>query len=466
MSIISKNPANEEILKVYEELSDDEIEIKLENSKNAFAEWKKTDFASRANLMKIVAIKLREQKKELALLATLEMGKILAAGEAEVEKCALTCDFYADNSEAFLSVENIKTDASESFVRFDPIGSVLAVMPWNFPYWQVFRFAAPALMAGNVGLLKHASNVPQCALAIERIFIESGFAEGVFQTLLIGANKVDKIISDPRIAAVTLTGSEFAGSQVASTAGKEIKKAVLELGGSDPFIVLEDADLEKAIVVAAQARLQNNVGQSCISAKRFIVVESIAKRFTDGLVSEFKKLIIGDPQNTATNVGPLSSSQILKSIDEQVKKTILMGGILECGGKKFGERGYFYEPTVVSKVTKGMPLYDEEVFGPVAPVIIVQNEEEAIAVANDSVYGLGSTIFTKDIENAKRMAGQIEAGAVFINGMVKSDPRLPFGGIKKSGFGRELGSYGIKEFVNTKTVVVNEGVVQPSVESE
>ncbi len=456
MSIISQSPATLEVFKEFNEITNDELENKLAKAKTTFLEWKKTSFESRAKLMHRAGEILIEQKKELAILIAQEMGKILKYGEAEVEKCAAVCDYYADNAQIILSSEIIATEAKESLVRFDPLGPVLAVMPWNYPFWQVFRFAAPALMAGNVGLLKHASNVPQCALAIEEIFVKSGFPEGAFQTLLIGAKRVESVINDDRIVAVTLTGSELAGSQVAAAAGKALKKSVLELGGSDPFIVLADADLEKAIESAASARLQNNVGQSCIAAKRFIVAESVASNFTAGLVKKFSNLKIGNPLDADSQVGPLVSEQSLLAIQSQVERSIALGAKLECGGRRIGEVGYFYEPAVLSNVKKGMPVFDEEVFGPVAPVVVFKDLAEAVDMANDCQYGLGASIFTRDIDLAKTLAEKIESGAVFINGPVRSDSRLPFGGIKKSGFGRELGSYGIKEFVNIKTVVVNE----------
>ncbi len=454
MVIISKSPVTCEVFAQFSELSGDEIEKKLALARSVFLSWRQTSLEERAVLMRKVAIKLREQKNDLAILMAQEMGKIIKAGQAEIEKCASVCDYYADNAAKFLASDIIATEAKESFVRFDPLGPVLAVMPWNFPFWQVLRFAAPALMAGNVGLLKHASNVPRCALAIEKIFIDCGFPVGIFQTLLIGSGAVEKVVLDDRIAAVTLTGSEFAGSQVAAAAGKALKKCVLELGGSDPFIVLADADLVGAVKAAATARMQNNVGQSCIASKRFIVEESVAAEFTAGLVKEFSALKVGDPILPDVNVGPLVNETALKEIDNQVQKTLAMGAKLEFGGSRVGEVGNFYLPTVVSGVTQEMPLFSEEVFGPVAPIMVVKNSDEAIAVANNSAYGLGATIWTMDLDKAKRMASQIDSGSVYINGAMKSDVRLPFGGIKKSGFGRELGSYGIREFVNVKTVVV------------
>ena len=455
MPIISQSPATGEVFKTFEEISDSELENKLALAQSTFAQWKKTSFEDRGKMMKKAAVILRERKNEMAVLMAKEMGKVIKHGEAEIDKCALVCEYYAENAAKFLAPENIQTDYTESFVRFDPIGAVLAVMPWNFPFWQVFRFAVPALMAGNVGLLKHASNVPQCALAMEEIFLQSGFPVGAFQTLLVGASRVEKIILDDRIAAVTLTGSELAGSQVAATAGKAIKKTVLELGGSDPFIVMADADLEKAIDVAMSARLQNIAGQSCIAAKRFIVDEVVADKFTAGLAAKFKALKLGDPLLADTQVGPMVTLKSLQEIHSQVEKSIALGAKLECGGKRFGEVGSFYEPTVLSNVKKGMPVFDEEVFGAVAPVIIFKTEEEALALANDTRYGLGATVFTADLEKGKKMASQIESGLVFVNGAVKSDPRLPFGGVKKSGYGRELSQYGIREFVDIKTVVVD-----------
>ncbi len=454
MAIISQSPATGEVFEKFDELTDLQIEEKLSLAQVAYAEWKNLDFSERATLMKKVAIKLRERKTELAILMAQEMGKVLKFGEGEVEKCAAACDFYADNAATFLAPENIATAAKESFVRFDPIGPVLAVMPWNFPFFQVFRFAAPALMAGNVGLLKHASNVPRCALKVEEIFVECGFPIGVFQTLLIGASKVEKIILDKRVAAVTLTGSEAAGSQVAAAAGKALKKCVLELGGSDAFIVLKDADLDLAAKTAVTTRLQGNVGQSCVAAKRFIVVKEVAEKFISLLNNEVSGLKVGDPSDPTVDVGPLYAPAGQETIQSQLEKTLALGGKLESTASSTMTSKSFFSPCVVSGVKKGMPLYDEEVFGPIIAVIIVEDEKEALMVANDSEYGLGGSIFTADTELAKKLAAQMETGTIYINGQMRSDVRLPFGGIKKSGFGRELGTYGIKEFVNIKTVVV------------
>lgn len=454
MALRSVNPATEEVIQEFEELTNEAIELKLAKAQTAYESWRKTSFDERAGLMRKAAQNLRENKPSLALIMTREVGKTLAASEAEIEKCALTCDYYADNAEKFLSKEIIETDASSSYVRFDPIGIVLAVMPWNFPLWQVFRFAAPALMAGNVGILKHASNVQMSGQAIEKVFVEAGFPEGVFLNLEIGSAKVEPIIRDPRVKAVTLTGSEYAGSQVAKAAGEEIKKTVLELGGSDPFIVFADADIDQAAEAAVVGRMQFNAGQSCIAAKRFIVEASVAEEFAEKLTAATEKLVVGDPEQAETTVGPLSSKQQLEDVEKQVSDSVQAGAILLCGGKRKGDTGYFYEPAVLTNVTKGMPVYDEEVFGPALPVISFETIEEAAQIANDSDYGLGATIFSGDIDTAQKLATDIDSGAVFINSPVKSDPRLPFGGVKKSGYGRELSRYGIREFVNTKTVWV------------
>lgn len=452
MNLKSINPLNKKVIAETPELTQDQIENKLAKANQAYESWKNKSLAERAKLMKKAAEELRKNKSEYAQIMTDEMGKLTHAAEAEVEKSALACDYYADNAEKFLASENIETDASKSYVRHDPIGIVLAVMPWNFPFWQVFRFAAPALMAGNVGILKHASNVQLCGKAIEKVFTDAGFPEGVFTNLAISSKKVEPIIRDSRIKAVTLTGSEYAGSQVAKVAGEEIKKTVLELGGSDPFIVLEDADLDEAAKSAVSARLQFNAGQSCISAKRFIVVDKVAEEFTKKLQKIVNELKIGDPNSSDTQVGPLANEQMVTDIERQVNESVNMGAKVLVGGKRGDSSGYFYEPTLLINTTLDMPVCKEEVFGPALPVIIVQNEDEAIEVANSHEYGLGSTIFSSDIERAKKLASRIESGAVFINNQVKSDPRLPFGGVKKSGYGRELSYHGIKEFVNIKTV--------------
>ncbi len=451
MAIVSHNPATEEVLKTFEEFSDDAIQRALDRGERAFAQWSVTTIDDRRVRMERVAELLRMKKKEFATLMALEMGKPITQGMGEIEKCALTCSYYAEHAARMLAPEVVVTDARESYVEFDSLGIILAVMPWNFPFWQVIRFAAPALMAGNVGLLKHASNVPQCALALEALFLEAGFPEGVFQSLLIGSQKVERVIMDPRVRAVTLTGSEGAGSQVAAATGRALKKTVMELGGSDPFIVLADADLGEACTVAVNARLQNN-GQSCIAAKRFIVVEEQYDAFVHRFSAVMQSMIVGDPLKESTNVGPLATAQIRDDLDRQVQGSIARGARLVLGGKQLGGKGFFYEPTILADVKRGMPVYDEEVFGPVAAVIRVRDAEEAIAVANDTPYGLGASLWTADLTLAKKIARRLEAGAVFVNGMVKSDPRLPFGGIKRSGYGRELSSYGLKEFVNIKTV--------------
>ena len=453
--IQSKNPTTEEVLKTFKEISSEELEKKVSIAAQTFDSWKRTSFKERAVLMRKLRDYLRNHKEEFSKLQMLEMGKTMKSGPAGIEKCALLCDYYADNAEKILANESLHTDKKEQYVEFDPLGIILAVMPWNFPFWQVYRFAVPALMASNVGVLKHASNVPQCALAIEESFKAVGFPAGVFQSLLISSNKVEKLIRDSRIAAVTLTGSEKAGSNVAMIAGGEIKKVVLELGGSDPFIVFADANIEQAAKVAVAARLQGNVGQSCISAKRFIIEESVKEEFTKRVVQEFSKLKVGDPSEKNTDIGPLATEQILSEVERQVKKSVALGAKIVYGGARGKGKGYFYLPTVMTDVKKGMPVYDEEVFGPVLPIISFKTEEEAIQIANDTRYGLGASIFTKDIEKAKRIIPQIEAGNVCINDMVKSDPRAPFGGVKKSGFGRELGTYGIKEFVNIKNIWFN-----------
>ena len=445
------NPATNEILKEYPEHTLQEVKKIINQVQEEFHSWRQVSFVQRASLMKKAANILRQKKEEFALLITREMGKVIRESRAEVEKCAWVCDYYAENAEKFLAKEYVETDAKQSYIAYEPLGIVLAIMPWNFPFWQVFRFAAPALMAGNAGLLKHASNVPGCALAIENVFKEAGFPENLFRTLLIKPNLIPNVIQDVHVQAVTLTGSEPAGAAVASIAGKEIKKTVLELGGSDPFIVLEDADLDKAISTAVQARMINT-GQSCIAAKRFIVVDSVLKTFETTMVEKMSALRLGNPEDKNVDVGPLARPDLVKELDLQVKKSIEKGAKLLLGGKQISGNGNFYEPTVFTNVKKGMPVYEEETFGPVAAIIPVQDEDEALAVANDSRFGLGASLWTQDIEKAKVLAREIRSGSVFINGLVKSDPRLPFGGIKKSGYGRELSYHGIREFVNIKTV--------------
>ncbi|MHB8871576.1 MAG: NAD-dependent succinate-semialdehyde dehydrogenase [Candidatus Doudnabacteria bacterium] len=460
MAIQTLNPATGEVVKEFSEISDSELEQKLALAESAFKVWRKTTFKERADLMIKLASYLVENKERLGSLQTLEMGKTISSAEGSATKCGLVCEYYAENAEKMLSDEVVVTDDSEAYVAFDPLGIVLAVMPWNFPLWQVYRFAAPALMAGNVALLKHASNVPQCALAIEESFRAVGFPDGIFQTLLVSSQRTEGIIRDNRVKAVTLTGSEKAGASVASIAASEIKKAVLELGGSDPFVVFSDADLESTVKQAVSARLQNNTGQSCISAKRFIVAESIVERFTKGVVEEISKLKVGDPSDRSVDVGPLATEQILKEIEKQVQDSVALGAKLEVGGKRIGDVGYFYAPTVLTNVKKGMPVYDQETFGPVLAIISFDDSKEdrgfkeAVGIANDTEFGLGASVWTKDMVLAKKATREIEAGSVFVNVPVKSDPRLPFGGIKRSGYGRELSSYGIREFVNIKSIRV------------
>ena len=452
MAIQTKNPSTEEVIATFPELTEEALEAKLAKAESAYAAWRTTTFAERAILMKKLGAYLREHAEEFAKLQTLEMGKTMQSGPANVVNCGNLCDFYADNAEKMLAAEAVPGGEKERMVRFDPIGPVLAVMPWNFPFWQVYRFAIPAVMAGNVGLLKHASNVPQCAEAIERSFVEAGFPEGVFQNVLLPSARVEKVIRDRRVAAVTLTGSEKAGSEVARVAGEEIKKTVLELGGNDPFIVFADADIALAAETAVQARLLNNAGQSCISAKRFIVENSVLEAFTEAVRARTEKIVFGDPMDVATEVGPLATEQILNEVSRQVAESVEKGARVVSGGKRREGKGYFYFPTVLAGVTKGMPVYDEEVFGPVISIVGFSTEEEAVRIANDTQYGLGASLHTTDMERAKRIIPQIDAGNVFVNKMVKSDMRAPFGGVKRSGYGRELSSYGIREFVNIKNV--------------
>ncbi len=453
MAIETINPATGKVVKTFVEMSRDEVSKCIVNSDAAFNKWKNVPYKERSVFLKNAASILREKKYDYGRILTLEMGKPVVQAIAEVEKCALVCDYYADNAEEILKKEYVKTDASESYVRFDPLGVILAVMPWNFPFWQVFRFAAPALMAGNTGLLKHASNVPMCALAIEEIMLNAGFPEYTFKTLLVGAQAVEDIIRHPMVKAATLTGSEPAGKKVAGLCGSMLKKTVMELGGSDPFIILEDADIDAAVTTAVTARMINN-GQSCIAAKRFIAVEKIYNEFEKKFVEAVGNVKVGDPMEGTTELGPMAREDLLLELDAQVKKSVEKGALLLCGGKRKDIPGYYYEPTVIGNVKKGMPAYSEELFGPAASLIKVRDEEEALLVANDTEFGLGASIWTKDTGKGKYLASRIESGSVFINGMVKSDPRLPFGGIKTSGYGRELSHYGIKEFVNIKTVWV------------
>ncbi len=451
MAIATINPATGEVVKRFDALTDAQVDDKITTADAAFHRFRKTPFADRARWMTKAAEILESEKEAIGRLMTLEMGKTLSSAIAEAEKCASTCRYYAENAMRFVADEPIATSAKRSFIRYQPIGIVLAVMPWNFPFWQVFRFVAPGLMAGNVGLLKHASNVPQCALKIEEILRRAGFPEGVFQTLLIGASQVDRILNDPRVAAATLTGSEQAGLQVGISAAKRIKKVVLELGGSDPFIVMPSAKLEEAAATAVKARVINN-GQSCIAAKRFIVHEQIADHFEREFVSRMESLRLGDPFDPKTDVGPLATPDAVKELDADVQKSIHAGAKLVTGGKPLAGAGNFYLPTVLANIPKDSPAYREELFGPVACIFRVKLIEEAVAVANDVRFGLGASAWTNDPAERDIFINELEAGMVFINQMVVSDPRVPFGGVKASGHGRELGPYGIREFTNIKTV--------------
>lgn len=465
MAIASINPATGETLRSFEPLSDALIERKLARAIEAFNEHRRTTFSERAEWMMRAAAILETEKQQFARLMTTEMGKPLKAAGEEVMKCAWVCRYYAEQAERFLADEEVESNATRSFIRYEPTGAVLAVMPWNFPFWQVFRFAAPALMAGNVGLLKHASNVPQCALATEDIFRRAGFAEGVFQTLLIGSERVERLIEDERVKAVTLTGSEAAGSHVASQAGKQIKKTVLELGGSDPFIVMPSADLKEAAATAVKARTINN-GQSCIAAKRFIVADSIYDEFERRFVEGMQSLRVGDPLDEETEIGPLATADVLKDLDEQVCESVAAGARVLTGGHRLEREGNYYAPTVLTNIPVGSPAYSEELFGPVALLFRACDIDEAIRLANDSVFGLGSSVWTNDEAEQSRFIAEVEAGSVFINGMVASDPRLPFGGVKHSGYGRELSVNGIREFVNIKTIWIKEASGNNRTETE
>jgi succinate-semialdehyde dehydrogenase / glutarate-semialdehyde dehydrogenase len=453
MPIASINPATGETIKTFESLSEPQINDKLQRAADTFKVYRRTTFGERELWMTGAAEILETEKNNFARLMTTEMGKPIKGAVGEAEKCAWVCRYYAENAKQHLLDKVVETNAKKSYVRFQPLGPVLAVMPWNFPFWQVFRFAVPALMAGNVGLLKHASNVPQCALAIEDIFRRAGFPEGAFQTLLIGSDAVLHILEDDRVVAATLTGSEPAGRSVAGIAGKQIKKTVLELGGSDAFIVMPSAKLEEAVTTAVKARTINN-GQSCIAAKRFIVAAEIYDEFERRFVEEMQTLRVGDPLDESTDIGPLATEQILKDVDEQVKTSVAAGALVLTGGKKLEQPGNFYQPTVLVGIPHDSPAYCEEVFGPVALLFRVNNIDEAIDLANATTFGLGSAAWTNDEHEQERFIDELEAGCVFINGMVASDPRLPFGGIKHSGYGRELSEFGIREFVNVKTVWV------------
>jgi len=452
MSITSIDPFTGKVLKRFRAQTGSHVERALAASQAAFRTWRSRELGERAAVLQRAARALRRDK-HLPQLITNEMGKPITQAKAEIEKCAWACEYYATNGAAILAPEAITTEAQRSYVRFEPLGAVLAVMPWNFPFWQVFRFAAPTLMAGNVVLLKHASNVPQCALQIAEIWRRAKAPEGVFQTLLVDSSATKRIIADPRVAAVTLTGSGDAGRAVAGIAGRALKKVVLELGGSDPFIVLRDADLDLCAAVAAQARTINS-GQSCIAAKRFIVEAAVASRFTALLVEAMQALRVGNPSDARTEVGPLARADLVGEIDRQVRRSVRRGARLLIGGTSLPGPGFFYLPTVLADVRPGMPAYDEELFGPVASVIVARDAGDAIRIANDSRFGLGASLWTQDLAHAEVLCAGIEAGIVYVNDLVKSDPRLPFGGVKESGYGRELGTYGIKELTNIKTVVV------------
>jgi succinate-semialdehyde dehydrogenase/glutarate-semialdehyde dehydrogenase len=448
------NPATNEPIATYPEMTSEEVRQILEKVQQAWELWRHTTFAERAAPMRRAATILRERQEGYARLMAEEMGKPITQGRSEVEKCAWVCDYYADHAEAFLAPERVETDASRSFVTFQPVGIVLAVMPWNFPLWQVFRFLAPALMAGNAGVLKHASNVPGTALEIESVVRDAGFPGHLFRSLLVGSSKVKEIIENPLVRAVTLTGSTPAGQAVASQAGAVLKKTVLELGGSDPYVILEDADLDLAATTCANSRLINS-GQSCIAAKRFIVVEQVREQFESRFVEAMRQQRVGDPLDEETQIGPQARHNLRDDLHRQVRESVEKGARLLLGGEVPEGPGAYYAPTVLTDVHRGMPAFDEETFGPVAAIIPVRNEAEAIRVANDTNFGLGAAVFTRDVERGERIAAEeLEAGNCFVNALVRSDPRLPFGGIKESGYGRELSSFGIREFTNIKTVYV------------
>ncbi len=451
MTIQSINPATGEVLETFELYSQEQIDEALDQARQAFLSWRTTTFAQRAEHLLRVARYLREHKTELGRLSVLEMGKSLVEAEAELEKSAWGCEYYAENAERFLANEPVSSTGTKAYIAYRPLGVVLALMPWNYPFWQVFRFAAPALMAGNTAVLKHASNVSRCALEIERIFVECGLPKGIFRTVLVRGSETGKLIADRRIAAVTLTGSEDAGISVGSASGRALKKSVLELGGSDAFIVLADADIDQAAQVAATARFQNN-GQSCIAAKRFIIVESVADEFERKFAAATAKMHVGDPLERTTQIGPVARADLRDELDRQVQESVKMGARIVLGGHPIAGKGAFYEPTIISDVTPDMPVFREETFGPAAALIRARDTDHAIELANDSEFGLGGNLWTRDTERGQELARRIESGAVFINGMTASDPRLPFGGVKHSGYGRELSIFGIREFVNIQTV--------------
>ena len=453
MSIQSINPLTGEVIKAYEEYSEQQVEAILAKANDTYQAWRKTSFEERSRLMYKAAEVMRVDKDRYGQLMTDEMGKTKKEAVAEVEKCALACEYYAKHAEKFLADEPLAVEEGEAYIAYDPIGTILAIMPWNFPYWQVIRFAAPNLMAGNVGILKHASNVPQCALALEEIFQRAGFPEGAFQTLLIGSKKVDALLEDHRVKAATLTGSEEAGSKVAGKAGEQIKKTVMELGGSDPFIVLADADIEQAAKIAVKARMIN-CGQSCIAAKRFIVVNEIADQFTELFIKHMAALQQGDPNQEGVDYGPMAREDLADDLLDQVKRSVDQGAEVLLGGNRPDKKGAFFNATILTHVQPGTPAYVEEMFGPVAAIFRAADEQEAIRIANDSRFGLGGSVWTTNIEKGKAFVRHIESGAVYINKMMASAPEVPFGGVKMSGYGRELSHLGIREFVNQKTVWV------------
>ena len=465
MPIASQNPATSETLERFEEHTEQQIEQKLQLAIEAFARHRRTRFAQRAARMQRASELLLSDKARYARMMTEEMGKTLKSAVAEAEKCALACQHYAEHAEVYLRDEPVELADARGYVRFLPLGPVLAIMPWNFPFWQVIRFAAPTLMAGNVGLLKHASNVPRCALALEELFLRAGFEPGVFQSLLIGSRRVAALIEDPRVMAVTLTGSEPAGVEVASLAGRKLKKTVLELGGSDPFIVMPSADLETAVKTAVTARNINN-GQSCIAAKRFIVHSAVYAAFERRFVEQVAALRVGDPMQESTDIGPLATADGVRTVADQVDRSVRAGAKLLVGGQPLKGPGYFYAPTVLAEIPPDAPAYREEVFGPVALLFEVPDIDAAIALANDSSFGLGSSVWTQDPAEQQRFIDELEAGQTFVNAMVASDPRLPFGGVKHSGYGRELGAYGIREFVNAKSVLINQDQKRTASHSE
>lgn len=452
--ITAINPSTGETLEKYDAITPDNVLRRLEKAQHAFEDWKKTRFSERGELMKKVSRVLTENKNDYARIMAMEMGKPMAQGRSEIEKCVWVCEYYADHAENMLKPEIVETDAGKSYVTFNPLGVILAVMPWNYPFWQVFRHAAPGLTAGNGVVLKHASNVPGCASAIENIFEKAGFPEGLFQNFLMSSQQVAELIEHPAIAAVTLTGSKAAGREVAEKAGKMLKKSLLELGGSDPYLILKDADLEKTVEACVAGRLLNS-GQSCIAAKRFVVVEAVRRQFEQMLVDGMKAKQMGDPFDESVDIGPQARFDLRDDLHRQVTQSMEKGAVCLLGGEIPEGPGAFYPPTVLGEVGKGMPAYEEEVFGPVAAVIPVKNEKEAVYVANDSSFGLGAAVFTRDTKRGEHIAANhLEAGNCFVNAFVKSDPRLPFGGIKESGYGRELSYYGLKEFVNIKTVYI------------